>query len=263
MIELPSELQDTVRLLYSTSLNQSVQWPDIDEDQIGVHSASWSDAAKTLTATVENPMKSPGTIWIPTTPWEVGSDRPLDAFVNFWMHYPYAHHKLAAKQAIAVAGALNSAAGIIKSYKMSYIKIVQAANSELTQTYHIFGASDTFLFFHSGREAVPSFAGSLDIGETLQQVAPGETADRIQQDQAAVNSCITQLVKLSNTVHQDLAVQGKVIDQATTAMTGMQLNAGQAVAVLPDQSYVNPTPYVPYGGPLWHGDVLPPSNDPP
>jgi hypothetical protein len=241
MIELPSELQDTVRLVYATTRDQRVQWPDIDEDQMAVHSASWSDAAKTLTGTVETPMAAKGTIWIPTTPWQAGDDQPLDAFVNFWMNFPYMHYKLAAKQASAVSGALNNAAGVIKSYKVAYIGYVQTAQSELVQDWHALGSTHWYSPF-STEVSIPNGGWSAAYGETLQQIAPNEAGGRLAQDQTAIGTCKQNLQNLSDSTHQKLAVHAKIIDQATTVLSGIAKNAQQAVAVLPDQSYLNPAP---------------------
>jgi hypothetical protein len=245
MIDLPSDLVTTVRILVvmSDQDQASCAWPAIDEDQIGVHARSWSDAATTLTSTVQDPMTVRGTIWLPTTPWAAGNDKPLDAFINFWMQYPYAHYSLAAKQATATSGALNNIAGIIKSYKISFIKIVQATKNELSRTYHALGASHTVGFFHTGGEAnLPYGAMSLENGDNFSTIAPNESAGRASEDQAAINSCVSQLVKLATTVRQDIALQVRTIDLANGAMDSIKKNAAQAGAALPDQTYANPNP---------------------
>ena len=154
-IDLPSDLQDTVRLLYATSESGWVRWPSIDEEQMGVYAQSWLDAAKTLTATVDDPMTTSGTIWNSTISWERGDDKALDAFLNFWTEYPHAHYHSAASQATAVAWALVSSAKIIVHYKHAYQGFVRAAKDELTQDYHALGASTDVLWLFP-QEAKPA-----------------------------------------------------------------------------------------------------------
>ena len=74
-------------------------------------------------------------------------------------------------------------------------------------------------------------------GETLQKIAPSESADRLKNDQDVINTCVSYLVKLGNKVHGDLAVQQKIIDQATEVMNNIRQNASQTASELPDQSY--------------------------
>jgi hypothetical protein len=271
MIDLPTDLQDTIRLLYATSMNDLVRWPSIDEDQIGVHARSWFDAASTLTATVNDPMAVSGTIWNPRISWEAGDDKPLDAFVNFWTKYPHAHYNLAASQATAVSGALNNAAQIVKSYKMNYLTIVRAAKDVLTQDYHALGASTEVLWlFPAGSETSVSSSEDWQLarGETLQKIAPSESADRLKNDQDAINTCVSGLVSLGNKTHSDLALQQTITDQATKVMNNIRQNASQAAGKLPDQSFTAAKdPYGLDSGDEWGylydpGDDLPPNPNP-
>jgi hypothetical protein len=250
MLNLPSELRDTVELVYALTLNEAVKWPAIDEDQIAVHAKSWQDAAATLNATVDAPTQAPRTLWKPTSNVSP-DDKPISAFLEFWHNHPRAHYKRAAEKANTVSLALTQIGTIITSYKNAYIASIQSLYDNLTQDHHALGSSfDLFWFIPLGREAKPSNLWAVTRPQerlkeysTLKGIAPDEGADEIAFDQNAINMCASWLTTLSNNAQQQMSPHVSDIVDATHALDGIIASATRISRQLPDQTYNNSRSY--------------------
>ncbi|MGI5232710.1 hypothetical protein [Actinoallomurus sp. CA-142502] len=215
MIKMPDDLVETARLVGYTPIA-------INEDKLTSLAKSWGVAEKTFKNMVDQPMKAPGSVWDPTTTWERGNDRPLDAFTDFWENYPRKHFHTVAAQGPVVAGALNNIAGIIAGHKKAAYETLKSTKDVLSRGGHMLGgAYHTVLFFH----------------------VKGESESDVDTDSAAINAAMDSLKKLNQHTQDLIDAQVKIITAATSALDGVSDNATKTTGALPGGSdYAKSTP---------------------
>ncbi|WP_285583012.1 hypothetical protein [Actinoallomurus iriomotensis] len=210
---MPDDLVETARLVGYTPIA-------INEDKLTSLAKSWGVAEKTFKNMVDQPMKTPGSVWDPTTTWERGNDRPLDAFTDFWENYPRKHFHTVAAQGPVVAGALNNIAGIIAGHKKAAYKTLKSVKDVLSRDGHTLGDHTVLFFFHRG------------ISES--------DADT---DSAAITAAMDSLKKLNRHTQDLIDAQVKIITAATSALDGVSDNATKTTGALPGGSdYAKSTP---------------------
>ncbi|WP_345459390.1 hypothetical protein [Actinoallomurus oryzae] len=212
---MPDDLVETARLVGYTPIA-------INEDKLASLAKSWGKAEGVYKAMVDTPMKASGTVWDPTTTWERGNDRPLDAFTEFYENYPRKHFHTVAAQGRAVAGALNNIAGIIANHKTAAYKTLKVAKDVLSRGGHMLGgAYHTVLFFH----------------------IHGESESDVETDSAAIRTAMDSLKKLNQHTQDLIDAQVKIITSATKALDRVSDNATKTTGALPGGAeYVKTAP---------------------
>jgi hypothetical protein len=205
MIEMPAELAKTAELVGYTPL-------DIDEDKLQFLSKIWRSVENIFQRQADAPLETPGTFWDPTTQWVRGSDRALDAFVDFYENYPGHHYASIAAQAPVVAGALNNVAGIVISHKRAAYKALQAAYDQLSRRGHMLGGA-----YHTLLGIIP---------------IKGEDGDDGDADVAAINVAMQFVRKLNSQTQASINQQANIIAQATKALDRVSDNATKTTSAL-------------------------------
>jgi hypothetical protein len=211
MLKMPDELAETAKFA-------GYQPPDLDEDILHELAKRWTTAADYFNKSADWPKEQPGTVWDPTTSWERGKDRPLDAFVDFYENYPRKHYYTVAAQAAPVAGALNNVAGILLSHRKAAYAALDAARKDLSRGGHMFG---------------PKYITVLGMHLYLPGLT-GEDGDLVDEDFATVDALKEHLGQLNRQTQQQINAQVKIIDQADAALDRVADNAAKATAPLPD-----------------------------